>query len=98
MGLLLAATNGLALNTEDSSWLHQDTSSLWPTITSANLRYYLSSTPPAGAGRMVVTINGTAVPAAGWTYDGSVNAVIFAAGNAQQNGDQVDVTYPIGCQ
>ncbi len=94
---MLAATNGLALNTEDSSWT-QAFLSLWPAVVNANLRYHLSSIPPGGTNGMAVTINGTAVPASEWTYDGSINAVIFAAGSAPQNSDQVRVSYPIGCQ
>ena len=93
---MVAATNGLALNLADTNWT-QAFLALWPAINTANLRYYLSSTPPAGGNGMAVTINGAAAPSAGWSYDGSVNAVIFAPGSAPQNGDQVKVTYPIGC-
>ncbi len=94
--VLVAATNGLALNLEDPSWT-QAFLSVWPAVVSANLRYHLSSTPPAGPSGMKVTINGATVSSTGWTYDRSVNAVIFAASSAPQHGDQVKVTYPLGC-
>ncbi len=47
---------------------------------------------------MTVKVAGAVVPTANWTYDAVGNAVVFQSSSAPRNGDQVQVSYPIGCQ
>ena len=53
---------------------------------------------PSDAAKVVVKVNGTAVPAAGkWHYDAAANAVIFDPVSAPVGGSRVEITYPLGC-
>jgi hypothetical protein len=96
LATLIISTGGLALNLQDSAW-PQPFLTLWADAAQANLRYHLSTVPPAGAAGLAVTVNGARVLSPKWTYNAAGDAIVFQASSAPNTGDSIQVTYPIGC-
>ena len=102
---MISATNGFALNTSDSQWATALTS-VWTSAIEAHTYYPLVGTPSEGDNGIVVTRNGQNIPQyegsgtnnPNWTFQATINSIVFTANDPPQVGDQISVTYPIGCK
>jgi hypothetical protein len=87
-------------NTGTPNWT-QELAALWPQLATQFWSYPLSNIPHPDS--IVVTVNGFAIPAVGsngltnWTYDSRYNAVHFVQNTAPEAGDEVVVSYSLGC-
>ncbi len=67
--------------------------------------YYLCLLLPTGTQiTSTVAVNGATVPqsagssGANWTYDPTSNSLSFTSNDPPALGDQIEISYPIGCQ
>lgn len=58
--------------------------------------FYLNSRP-ASPSELEVTIDGRPLPPADWTWDVSINAVVFAPGKAPAPGETLEIKYRSAC-
>ena len=102
--LMISGANGLAINVGDPQWPGAF-NSIWNLVSTANTRYLLKGKPSEGQAGIVVAVDGTVVPELSgsgdpnWTYQQSLDAIIFNGSSySLVTGDNITVTYPIGCQ
>jgi hypothetical protein len=101
---MISATNGFALNTNDSHWATALTS-IWTSAITAHTYYPLVGSPSEGQNNIIVTVDGTVIKEfAGpgepnWTYQATLNAIVFNPNtDPPKIGAQISVQYPIGCK
>ena len=98
--LMVTSTNGFAFNTGDAAWTTA-LGSIWASATTASTYYPLVGVPSGGATGMTVTVNGVTISefgggAANWSYEATLNALIFNT-DPPGIGAEISVTYPVTC-
>ncbi len=100
---MIAGTGGVAVNADDPSWPGA-LAAIWSNATLAGSHYTLSGVPLNGQSGIIVTRNGSTVPQSGgggpnWSYASFINAILFnPLVDPPETGDQIAISYPVGCQ
>jgi len=93
IGKLVAATNGIEIDTNQAS----GTGAFLNLFASTEgIGVFRLSTPAIYTGPFQVEVNGVAVD--GWTYDRVPNEIVFTPGQLPVPGATVTVTYPFECE
>jgi hypothetical protein len=89
---LVQATGGVEINTNSAA---QNWEGALPDFFTEGVGSFHLSSMPASPARMTVEVNGVVTPI--WTYDSSLNDIVFPAADLPAPGSTIAVTYDVGC-